>query len=107
MFDECIPITTRNDMVDFMENLDYSVIEEGAAHQFAPDTKWRCIACLGVDVYVFHLTDVPMGGVSDFFDLECGEEGADYGNDDDDDDDGSYNSSGSYKKYKCVNFPTT
>ena len=59
-------------MEDFIENLDYSQIEEGAIYRFAPNTKWRCIACLGIDVYVFHLPDVPMGGVSDFFDLVLG-----------------------------------
>ena len=84
-------------MIDFMENLDYSQIEECSAYRFAPNTKWRCIACLGIDVYVFHLPNVPMGGVSDFFDLECDEEGRECGDYGDDDDVRSFNSSGMYK----------
>ena len=95
-------------MEDFIQNLDYSGIEEGAIYRFAPNTKWRCIACLGIDVYVFHLPEVPMGGVCDFFDLECGEEGrARLSRGDDDDDDGSFNSSGlNNKTVNLLLFPT-
>ena len=108
MFEDCIPIKSLNDMTDFIETLDYSAIEEATTYQAPPDTKWRVVACLGVDVYVFHHIDVPIGGVSDFFDLECGEEGADYG--DENDDEGSYNASGSYKNiikliFRCFSNP--
>ena len=59
-------------MVRFASTLDYPTIHEGSAYKFSSSTKWKCISCVGISVYIYHLVDLAMGGGGrQFLDLEC------------------------------------
>ena len=94
LFEDNIQITDSNEMSDFIDSLDFSSIQQAASYRFAPSTKWKCIACLGIDIFIFHVTKVPMGALSDFFETECAEDEG--GSDNEDEDDLSYRTSGLY-----------
>ena len=80
-------------MQELIESLDYSRIQESGTYNVSLSTEWRCIAVLGITIYIYPVINVPIGGFSDFFDT-CKDDGGESDYDESDEDGISISASG-------------